>query len=197
MDIESRVLDTASEIQNLIILLARANNSPIRGKLWLQKELFLLSDRLEEIREQSGYEPYLLGPHSDTVAEELSQLEDIGVISFDANKIYLTNFGQEVAKKLEKTVGNKNPQLIDLIREYKEFLNDMTSDELLCYVYSAYPDMTEESVEYHNLKPKMENTILRLVEKNKISASRAAELLKKNKSDVIKMLNKRGIQVIS
>jgi len=197
MDIKSRVLDTVSEIQELIILLARANDSPIRGKLWLQKELFLLSDRLEEIREQSEYEPYLLGPHSDTVDEELSQLEDIGVISFDANKIYLTNFGQEIAKKLEKTVGNKNPQLIDLIHEYKEFLNDMTSDELLCYVYSAYPDMTEESVEYHNLKPKMENTIFRLVEKNKISASRAAELLKKNKSDVIKILNKRGIQVIS
>lgn len=197
MDIKSRILDTVSEIQELIILLAGANDSPIRGKLWLQKELFLLSDRLEEIRDQSGYEPYLLGPHSDTVDEELSQLEDIGVISFDANKIYLTNFGQEIAKKLEKTVVNKNPQLIDLIHEYKEFLNDMTSDELLCYVYSAYPDMTEESVEYHNLKPKMENIIFRLVEKNKISASRASELLKKNKSDVIKMLNKRGIQVIS
>ena len=84
MDIKNRVLETASDIQKLIILLAHADDSPIRGKLWLQKEVYLLSDKLEDIRDQSGYEAYLLGPHSDTVDEESKQLEDIGVISFDS-----------------------------------------------------------------------------------------------------------------
>lgn len=197
MNIKDRILETASDIQKIIILLASVDDDPIRGKLWLQKEVFLLADKIEEIREQSGYEAYLLGPHSDTVDEELEQLQDIGIITFDSNKICLTSTGKQIAKEVVSDISRKNPKIVDLVREYKRFLNDLSSDELLAYVYSAYPDMTEESVEYEKLKPKMEEYLLRLVGRNKISLSRAAELLKKSNEEIIRTLNKRGEKVLT
>ena len=189
--------ETASEIQKIIMLLTSIDDEPIRGKLWLQKEVFLLADKLEDIREQSGYDAYLLGPHSETVDDELTQLQDIGIVSFDSNKIHLTSIGKKVAKDIMNDIEQKNPQLLDLIREYKRFLNDLSSDELLSYVYSAYPDMTEESIEYKNIKPKMEENLLRLVSKDKISISRAAELLHKSNEELIKILNKRGEKILT
>ncbi len=56
-------------------------------------------------------------------------------------------------------------QLLSYLNDYKIFLNDLTSNELLCYVYSAYPEMTDESVEYKRLLPIMKDTILNLVKK--------------------------------
>jgi len=80
--------------------------------------------------------------------------------------------------------------------EYKKFLNDLTRDELLAYVCSAYPDMTEESVEYENLKPNMENHILSLIKKQKISSQRAAELLNKPQDYVIRRMKDERIGII-
>ncbi len=70
---------------------------------------------------------------------------------------------------------------------------NLTSKELLAYVYSAYPDMTEESVEYENLKPDMEYHVLSLVKKQKLSAQRAAELLNRPLEHVIKQMKEEAL----
>ena len=57
--------------------------------------------------------------------------------------------------------------------------------------------MTEESVEYDNLKPNMENYILSLVKKQKISSQRAAELLHKTQDYINIKMKEKGILVLS
>ena len=177
MNFEEKVLRTLTDIQSIIILLANAGNIPIKGRTWLQKEMFLLAERVEKIREDASYEPDLMGPYSDVIEEELTQLENLGVVSIDDNKISITSSGKQVAKILEK---KESIEVLQYIRDYKEFLNDLSQDELLCFVYSSRPDMTKESVKYEKLKPKMEKVLLNLVMKEKISKSRAAELLNKD-----------------
>ena len=177
MNFEERVLRTLTDIQSMIILLANAGNIPIKGRTWLQKEMFLLAERIEKIREDASYEPDLMGPYSDVLEEELTQLENLGIISIDDNKISITSSGKQIAKILEK---KESAEVLQYIKDYKEFLNDLSQDELLCFVYSSRPDMTKESVKYEKLKPKMEKVLLNLVIKEKISKSRAAELLNKD-----------------
>ena len=177
MNFEEKVLRTLTDIQSIIILLVNAGNIPIKGKTWLQKEMFLLAERVEKIREDASYEPDLMGPYSDVIEEELIQLENLGVVSIDDNKISITSSGKQVARILEK---KESIEVLQYIGDYKEFLNDLSQDELFCFVYSSRPDMTKESVKYEKLKPKMEKVLLNLVMKEKISKSRAAELLNKD-----------------
>ena len=185
MSFEEKVLRTLTDIQSIIILLAKAENTPIKGRTWLQKEMFLLAERVEKIREDASYEPDLMGPYSDVIEEELIQLENLGIVSIDDNKISITPSGKRIAKILEK---KESVDVLQYIKDYKEFLNDLSQDELLCFVYSARPDMTEESVKREKLKPKMEKVLLNLVVKEKISKSRAAELLNKDLEYVINKL---------
>ena len=177
MNFEEKVLRTLTDIQSIIILLANAGNIPIKGKTWLQKEMFLLAERVEKVREDASYEADLMGPYSDVIEEELTQLEKIGIVSIDDNKISITYRGKKIARILEK---KEAVEVLQYIKDYKEFLNDLSQDELLCFVYSSRPDMTKESVKYEKLKPKMEKVLLNLVIKEKISKSRAAELLNKD-----------------
>ena len=194
MDYKQRVLRSLTDIQEKIILLANAGKAPINGRTWLQKELFLLSERIEDLKKESSYEPDLMGPYSDTVEEELTQLENIGVISVDNHKISLTSRGKDIAKNLE---AKEDPAVLEHIKNFKDFLNDLTENELLCYVYLAHPEMTVESVKYERLKPKVEGIVLNLVQKEKISINRAAELLQKNNVYVVDKLKKHGQTVLS
>ena len=57
--------------------------------------------------------------------------------------------------------------------------------------------MTEESVKYNRLKLKMENILLNLVSKEKISMSRAAELLNKDTEYVMNKLKDRKQKILS
>ena len=194
MDFKEKVLRTLTEIQSVIILLANAGNTPIKGRTWLQKEIFLLAERLDELREEASYEKDLMGPYSDIVEEELVQLENLGIVSIDSNKIALTNRGKEVARELVK---KESKTVLEHIQNYKDFLNDMSQDELLCFVYSSRPEMTEESVKYEKLKPKMENILLNLVAKEKISIGRADELINKDLEYVMKKQKEKNQTILS
>ncbi len=193
MGIKEKILENGDELQKFLILLANANNEPIKGRLKLQKMMFLLSDKIEEIKNQSSYDADNYGPYSEVVDEEAQYLEQIGVLSSRPGEIILTKEGKEIAKELIK---KENKNVLNVLNEYKKFLNDLSSKELLAYVYSAYPDMTEESIEYENLKPNIENYILSLVKKQKISAQRAAELLNKSQEYIIKKMKEKGIMIL-
>ena len=193
MGIKEKILENEDELQKFLILLANANNEPIKGWLKLQKMMFLLSDKIDEIKNQSSYDADNYGPYSEIVDEEAQYLEQVGVLSSGPGEITLTKDGKEIAKELIK---NENKDILNVLNEYKRFLNDLSSKELLAYVYSAYPDMTEESIEYENLKPNMENYILSLVKKQKISAQRAAELLNKSQEYIIRKMKEKGIVML-
>ena len=91
-------------------------------------------------------------------------------------------------------VKHVDQKILKILNEYKKFLNDLTTKELLAYIYSAHPGMTEESIEYENLKPNMEYYILSLIKKQKISTQRAAELLDKSQNYIIeKMKNEQMV----
>ena len=193
MGIKEKVLENDDELQKCIILLANANDEPIKGRLKLQKMMFLLSDKIDEIKEQSSYDADNYGPYSEVIDEESKYLEQIGVLSSSPGEIAITKEGKDIAKEIMK---NEDKNILTALNEYKKFLNDLTSKEVLAYVYSAYPEMTEESVEYKNLKPDMENYIFSLVKKQKISAQRAAELLSKPQDHIIKKMKEKGIIVL-
>ncbi|MCY4490418.1 MAG: hypothetical protein OXC46_03025 [Thaumarchaeota archaeon] len=181
-----KIIQDGNELHKFIILLTHSNNEPINGRFKLQKIMYVLSDSVEEIKEQCSYTTTNYGPYSKILDEEVRYLEQIGVLTEDVGKIILTGTGKKIAQELHK---NEDEESLYRLNDHKDFLNDMTKDELLTYIYSAHPDMIKKSIEYDDLKPHMEKHVMSLLKKHKISAQRAGELLNIPQYSVIKKMN--------
>jgi uncharacterized protein YwgA len=191
MDIKKAVLEDLSEVKkNLLLLLSANSNEPINGKLWYQKELFLVSKNNKELEEEANFEPYFWGAHSELVDTEMEELVQLGVVEKIGFKYFLTNIGKDIAK----TVSEKSPKdEKELIEDVKDFLNSLSKDELLLFIYISYPNMCEEAVELKDLLPKRKEIAIRMYSKGKISIGKTSELTGVSVSEMIKELQKRKI----
>lgn len=191
---ESRYVEEyLSFTQKIAILLLSANLfEPIRGKLWFQKELFLVAENIPRLEEEADFEDDLLGPYSEIADGELEQLR-IEVI-VDKRKLRLTPFGRKIAKLLELEVG-KN--LIQLISDVKSFINNLTKDELLGFIYFSYPKMKTESIEYERIKENRQPIAISLYKKRKVSLGKAADIAGLSQEEFIEKLRAKGISVFS
>lgn len=182
-----------SVTQKIAILLLSANLfEPIRGKLWYQKELFLVAENIPRLEEETDFEEDLLGPYSEIADDEFDQLRIEGIV--DKRKLRLTPFGRRLAKSLESKAG-KN--LLQLISEMKSFLNNLTKDELLGLIYFSYPKMRTESVEFERIEENRLPIAIRLYEKGKVSLGKASEVAGLSQEDFMEILREKGIPVFS
>lgn len=191
---ENRYIDEYLSItQKIAILLLSANLfEPIRGKLWYQKELFLIAENIPRLREDTDFEEDFLGPFSETARDELKQLQIEGIV--DKRKLRLTPLGIRIAKLLESKA-NKN--LLQLISETKSFLNGLTKDELLGFVYFSYPEMKTESIEFNQIEKNRQPIAISLYGKKKVSLGKAAEIAGLSQEEFIEILREKGIPVFS
>lgn len=194
MDAAERIAEGCDELHRLIVLLADASGGePIRGKTKLQKMVFMLTLGEDGSKSPHGYDADNYGPHSDIVDEEARYLEDVGVLCVDGANISVTALGRKVAGRVAE---REEKRALDMIDEYKEVFNDMTADELLAYVYSAYPDMAARSPAYDRVMSNVESHVMSLLKKEKVALGRAAELLGRPYEDVLRMAGKMRIQTL-
>ena len=185
MDTAEKMLATCNPLHRIVILLAASNGGePIRGRTKLQKMVFMLTrgEGWEDF--PCGYAAGERGPHSDVVEEEASRLEEAGVLHADDGDISVTQLGREVASKI--AVGEDRLTLT-MIDEHKDMFNDLPADELLAYVYTAYPDASARSSTYDRIMPDQERHVMSMLKKEKITSERASELLGRTLEDVMRL----------
>ena len=112
----------------------------------------------------NAFEEDFLGPYSELANSEIEQLRTENIV--EKNKLRLTAYGREIAKILASKASEK---LLQLISDIKLFLNNLTSDELLGFIYFSYPDFTTESLEFERVKKNRLPISISLFEKRKIS----------------------------
>ena len=134
LKIKEKILQDGNDLHKFIILLANANDEPIKGRLKLQKMMYVLSNIVEEIKEQCSYDADNYGPYSKVISEETRYLEQIGVLTGNVGEIALTQLGKEIAQELYK---NEDEKLLHTLNVYKDFLNSMTRNELLAYTHET------------------------------------------------------------
>ncbi len=192
MDIKERIEKSMDLVQkHIVYLLYSDSQSPVKGRSWLQKEIFLISKNIEDLERQSDFEAHLQGPYSEEVDEALEQLSLVGVVKIEG-KITLSNMGVEIAKKISKDIPN---EIREIIQDMKSFLNDMTEDELLAYVYFSFPEMTKQSVKLDQAKKARESAAIKLFSHGKLSIGKASQIAGMNKEKFIYELRKRKISV--
>ena len=194
MDAAGRIAAGCGELRRVMVLLAAANEcEPIRGSTKLQKMVFMLTLGEDGSAGPHGYVAGSHGPYSGIVDEEASRLEDAGVLRVDGASISVTALGRKVADRVAEHTGRRD---LDMIGEYKHVFNDMTTDELLAYVYSAYPDMATRSPVHDRVMSNADSHVMSMLKKEKVALGRAAELLGRPYEDVLRMAGKMRIQTL-
>ena len=157
----------------LIIAVLFSNNSePIKGRLWLQKIVFVLDRNIEQIK--AIFDGYYIGPYSERVTLALERFIGSGYVDITSSgKIFLTDKGKELASSIIKKITKEK---YDLINEVKEFLNGMNRIELIAFTYSTFPEYTDKSDVYEEyLRTRLQASIS-LYKKGKISLEKASEI---------------------
>jgi predicted HTH domain antitoxin len=190
---DKEYLDYLSRIQKVVLMLLYLDASPIRGKTWYQKEIFLISKLDKEMGEELEFEPHNYGPHSYEADDALENLKDENLIEvIDNNEIKITKSGEEAAKYLKNSFKQSE---LDFYKEIKLLLNDLSRMELLTYIYQTNKDMTTESVELNNVRNRLVYYSISLYKKKKLSLAKAAEISELKLDDFIKELKKRKISI--
>jgi len=174
----------------LILLLGSRNGEPVKGKTWLQKEMFLITKNTG-LKEEVYFEPHFYGPYSETVDTELENLEILGLAA-ENGEIRLTGKGKEVYANLLKITSTEK---LGLIGEIKEELNDLDEDELLAYIYFSFPETTKEAVRFENIKRKRVKLAVRLYAKEKVSLGKASEIAGMNIKAFMDEIRHKGLKV--
>lgn len=178
INMESYQLNEVSKF--ILLLLGAKSGTPIPGPLWLQKEMLLIQDAIPSLADELDFEPYLMGPHSEIVANEAEELRKSNLIKIEGGKTNLTETGKLLTEELIRHADKKD---LEKIEDLKDFVNDLPKDELLAFIYFTYPTddiktdaIKTESFEYQDLLPKRKKLARSLYMKGKISAHRAAQV---------------------
>ncbi len=170
--IEDIVEDLTDLDLAILHLLHAGNNDPLKGRVAFQKEMFLIADYIEKIREQAEFIPHTSGPYSEAAENEMGNLRALGLASEDGQEYQITPTGIAVLDRVKPFSAEE----IAAIGDFKQFLNDLTLDELLLFIYISYPKYRKDSVISERVIRKRIPTAGSLYRKGKISLEKAAFL---------------------
>ncbi|GAB3676784.1 type II toxin-antitoxin system antitoxin SocA domain-containing protein [Halopiger thermotolerans] len=157
-------IDTIDRETDLVFL-SFYEAGDVDGLTKIQKLLFLLeqeSELAEEYPDLSfDFEAYDYGPFSEQVYDEIELLVNMGALEpvspdydisdyvdsdnsneFAGKRFRLTEKGQKISRELSEIVDEETSQdLSDMMEHY----NEMSTDEILEYVYEQYPEYARNS----------------------------------------------------
>ena len=142
-----------------------------------------------DYKELIDFEAHHFGPYSEDIEVIVEDLIQIGLVEDERNQFFLTEKGKDAFSQLRPA-----EELMQVIEDFKEFLSDLTNDEILTFVYVTYPDYTEESKRWNQLQRKREEIAISLLKKQKISFDKAVEISGKSAKDFEDNLIQRKIK---
>ena len=155
----------------VIITLGASSFRPVRDITYLQNIIFLLSESNPKLGRKTRYMYTPMGPHSKAVEEIVNDLTNNGFIENKNGRLYLSGAGTTPFYSfLEDVTGRQ----YDTVVRRKEFMNDLTPDEMLSLIHSCYP-----APEYDRHCRVMADRVrhaVRMYESGKIGMKRAAQV---------------------
>ena len=144
---------TPAQIATLALLEAPDKNgktrAPIPGRIHLVKELFAIrtTDLGKRLLPDLEFEADNFGPFDETVFAALDELSDLGLVETVATtrrgEIRLTPKGAIISTDLWKRLREEVRGLLSYV---KANYNHRSADSVLHEIYSAFPEMTKNSI---------------------------------------------------
>ncbi|ALT68258.1 hypothetical protein [Methanobrevibacter millerae] len=128
----------------VLLLLNSDNQKPIKGNLFIQKEMFLIVEEVwPELKEELQFKAYDYGPYSHVLVNILKELCKDFLVNFEDSEgnIYsITKQGQMYLEDIEFPEGIEKK-----VNNLKVGSNKLGYKGLLRYVYFSYPEFTINS----------------------------------------------------
>lgn len=164
----------------------------IRGKTWLQKEMFLLSKIRPELGERTEYDPHLMGAYSQIVDEIQDQLYISEYVEKAGDSLKLSLEGRRLAENVWIRTSEDEKRLVSSV---KTLLNDLSQLELLGFIYTEFPETAVNSEKQLDVESRRVEIAINLFVKGKVPLEKAAEIAKQSVQSFHRILKERGIEV--
>ncbi len=189
-DMCSRIFDNLEVQERLILYVIGADNIPIKSLVNLQKVIFISSRCLPDILDGSFFfETHKKGPYSKDIDETVMDFTSNGLVC--SKNLLLTDKGKCVYDFINEKIKDPLKSSLDY---WKKFCYDLTEDEFLTFIYYSYPDTVENSEVVDRIQKDAVKNTISLVNKDKITAGRGAELLEMRYFDFEDLLRKHKVR---
>ncbi len=169
--------DEVEEVEKIIVLLLGVGESNLK-EIFMQKELFILSNIKESLKSLFNFKAHYQGPYSETIH---SLLESPVYLDESFNlvgtNIYLTEQGN---KEFSNLAHNKEyREIIPILKFIRNIYEKLSEDELLFLIYATYPKYLEFSNKSKFLfeKENKEKILNNLLKRGLITEERYSELI--------------------
>jgi len=166
--------------------------APVRGKTWLQKEMFLLSRLRPELESEVDYEPHLMGSYSEVVDETAYQFAISGYTEKTGDAIKLSLDGKRSAEEVWKKASDEEK---GAVTDVKVLLNDLSQWELFGLIYSEFPDMAINSDKLAEVTARRVDIAISLLVKGKIPVEKAAAIAHKPLASFLHILKSKRVRL--
>ncbi len=170
----------------ILALLFVGNKEGIKGKLFLQKEVFLVVNFIKEMKSRADFIAHIYGPYSESVEYAMENLLSYRLVEKKMGVYIITQYGEEVFEELRNRLSDDN---LETIEDFKVFLNDLSREELLVFIYNSFPGFTAESGIKERVDKERVPVAISLYKKNKVSLEKAASLAGMPLEDFIDVLS--------
>ncbi len=168
------IADSLSDLGIAVLHLLHArDSSAVRGDVAFQKEFFLIANYIERIGDDADFLPHIFGPYSEPAEVALTGLISLGLVRRSRGHYTLTPEGNRVWESVRSAFSDDE---IVAIEDFKAFINDLTGDELLLFIYITFPEYTSESARLLDIARRRVPLSTSLYRKGKISLAKAAFL---------------------
>ena len=121
----------------IIITLGASSFRPVRDITYLQNIIFLLSESNPNLGKKARYMYTPMGPHSTAVEEIVNGLiRDDFIEKRDDGRLCLSDADAITFYRFLEGISGRQ---YDSVVRRKEFMNDLTPDEMLSLIHSCYP----------------------------------------------------------
>lgn len=158
----------------ILELLKAGEEKPVKGKIAFQKEMFLVANYIDKVNEQAEFIPHFLGPYSEVSETSMDKLVSLGFVEKEEDDTYrITPSGIE-ALELGQDAFSSGER--EAIADFKEFMGNLTEDEILLFIYASYPEFTVEASYFRRVMKSRVKDSISIYRRGLVSLEKAAFL---------------------
>lgn len=177
------------QVDVIVLCAIGADGKPVNSRTKLQNILFIYSEYVPMMSHLLDYYPGESGPKSSKVEKSYEKLIKCNMIQND-DTLSIGYQARDAFDKIIELVGVEN---MKYLIEIKDFINSMERDEMLAYIYTKYPKISSQSVNFTDIIENNEYHITGLASKGIISGRLGAHLLGLEYRDFYPMVHGRMV----